>query len=327
MNMIAKIIKPKTMHKVRTFGIKTLLSGMVASILIGLPTTAVYAKTDIKNLNNELEIMTSIMRSALSQGDQESAYKVRGLDVTYLSGQGVVFEVNTHSSGRQVFFEMGGGHNMVAPPIPPVPEVTGDSNDFVFEFESDDWQRVMEDAVEHAHEAMEQARDQMRDLRHKERDFAWQHRDAQRKLRDIEFEMRNADKERSAQLQKQQKQLEKEISELESQQREVDKEAHKLAEQQKQKAAQKREAKLQQQTAFISQFERNVSTTLCKYGNGLAALAKEEHVSFVLVNFATGERSNKQDKIYVFQNKDIQSCVKDKLSAEQLLAKADSYSF
>lgn len=329
MNIVNKFItlRKKKIQTPKAILLKMLLSSVTAAALVVSPTATVYAKTDIKGLTSELEIMTNIMRTALAQGSQNNAYKVRKLDVTYLAGQGVVFDVTTSSGGRNMFFEIENMHHLVAPPIPPVPPIGGEDREFIIEFDNDNWQESVEEAVEHAHEVMEHAREQLRDLRDKERDFAWQQRDAQRKLRDIEFEMRNADKTRSVELKEQQKQLEKDMAKLESQQREVEKVAEKLEQEQKQKAAQKREVQKQQHEAFVTLFESNVSSTLCKYGNGLAALDENEHVSFVLANFAHSERSNRQDRIYVFDNKDIQSCVKDKLTAKQLLAKSESYNF
>ncbi|GAA0855831.1 hypothetical protein [Aliiglaciecola litoralis] len=325
MNYVTNMQRFKTSRK--SIPSKGLLFSAIATVFLGLSTTPTHAKTDVQALSSELEIMTNIMRTALSQGSDQNAYKVRRLEVTYLAGQGVVFDVDTSSGGRQVFFEFSDMHEFRVPPIPPIPAIAGEEQEFIFEFSDEDWQDTVEDAVEQAHEAMEEARERLRDLRHRDRDFAFQLRDAQRQLRDLEFELRTADKERATELKNQQKQLEKDIAKLKSQQAEVEKTAQKLEQQQKQKAAKKRQIQQQQHSAFISQFETNVSNTLCKYGNGLAALDSDEHVSFILANFAQTDRSNKQDKIYVFQNKDIQSCVKGKFSAKQLLEKSVNYSF
>mgnify|MGYP000076608708 CR=1 FL=1 len=74
-------------------------------------------------------------------------------------------------------------------------------------------------------------------------------------------------------------------------------------------------------------FEESVGDMLCKYGAGIKALPKDENVSFVLSKFGSTDSRSKQDKIYVFQHKDIQDCVRDKIDANKLLSQANTYMF
>lgn len=307
---------------------KTILSGAIATVLFGISSGTLQAKTEVNDLTNELEIMSNIMRTSLKQSSKDSSYKIHALDVTYLKKQGVVFEVKTSSGEQHFIFEFSDGQDFImAPPVPPMPPGSGEDFEYEIEYSNKEWEDGVESMVEHAHHSMEEARQKLRELRKQEHDYAWQLRDTQRKLRDIEFELRGADKARSDELRSEQKQLEKDVAKLKVQQAEAEKSTQKLQQQREQKEAEKREKQQQQNAAFLAQFESNISTTLCKYGNGLAALSDDEYVSFILPDFINKALATAQDRIYVFRNQDIQSCVKNKMSAKQLLAKADSYNF
>lgn len=316
----------KLMKKINMRMIATSISLILASVSAG----TANAQTDTVALNNELEIMTNIMRTSLGQGNKGRGYRVRGIDVLYLANQGVLFEVSTSSSGSNIVFEFISEGDFVVPPIPPIPPsapVHGGSDSMVFSFNDDEWEDSVEEAVEHARHAMEEARDKLRELRQQEREFGWEERNYERSLRDIEFEMRNADKDRKEELVEQQKEIAKDLAKVKAKQQETEKYAAQFEQQQKQKAAEKQAARQKQYTTFLTMFENNIADTLCKYGNGIRALPSDENVSFVLSNMGNGINKRKQDKVYVFSNQDIQSCVKDKLSAKQLLSKAQSYSF
>lgn len=313
----------KLMKKIDMRAIATSISLLLASVSAG----TVNAQTDTVALNNELEIMTNIMRTSLGQGNKGKGYRVRGIDVLYLANQGVLFEVNTSSSSSNIVFEFISDGDFVVPPIPPVAPMHGNSDAVVFSFDEDEWEDSVEEAVEHARHAMEEARDKLRELRQQEREFGWEERNYERALRDIEFEMRNADKDRKEELVERQKEITKDLAKVKAKQQETEKYAAQFEQQQKQKAAEKQAARQKQYMAFLTMFENNIADTLCKYGNGIRALPNDENVSFVLSNMGNAINKRKQDKVYVFSNQDIQSCVKDKLSAKQLLSKAQNYSF
>ena len=308
-----------------------MLASSLAVILASLSIGSVNAKTDTVALNNELEIMTNIMRTSLNQGNKDNkgiGYRIRGIEVIYLADQGVVFEVSSSAGGNSFVFEFITKGDFVVPPPPaPAPPVRGEDHDLVFSFNDDEWQDSVEEAVEHARHAMEEAREKLRDLRQQEREYGWEERNLERSLRDVEFEMRNADQERTKELKEQQNDIKKDLAKLKSKQQETEKYAEQYEQEQKKKAAEKVAAKQKQHSAFLAMFENNITDTLCKYGNGIRALPTDENVSFVLNNMGNAINKAKKDKIYVFKNQDIQSCVKDKLNAKQLLSKAQSYIF
>ncbi len=63
------------------------------------------------------------------------------------------------------------------------------------------------------------------------------------------------------------------------------------------------------------------------YGNGLKALPKNEHVSFILKSGGDKDSRRYKDKIYVFSKKDISACSADKLSVDKLISQANNYQF
>lgn len=303
---------------------KRILTKTVIALLLTTGGLSVHAKTDLKELTNELEIMTSILKTSLRQDDKDSAIKTRSIDVTYLANQGVVFDISTTRGSSHFNFEF--SSMPMVPPVPPVP-TEGMEREWVVEFENEEWSEVAHEAMEQAHEAMENVREQLRDLNERSRDYNWEIRDYERKRRDLEFEVRNADSQRKKEIQNDLKELDVEIKAIQLKQKEAQEFASQLEKEQKQQAEEKAKALNAQIKQFVGNFEKNVSSTLCKYGAGIKALASDENVSFVLSNFGNSSRSSKQDRIYVFSQNDVQNCVKDKLDAKKLLEKAEIYSF
>lgn len=283
------------------------------------------AKTNLAELDKELEIMTSILHTSLRQDGGDKGIRVRKLDATYLAGQGIVFDIATTGVGRGFVFEFDGlfNDNMI-PPIPPVPDGQGKS-EFNLEIITDNWSEHVEESVERARELAEQARERLRELRQQQREFAWQQRDYERRKRDIEFEMRSADQPRLKQLQQELQTLEADITQSEEKRTALERNSQQLERQQEQQAAERAAKKQQQVAQFISTFERNLTDSLCKYGAGINALPQNENVSFVLKNIA--EHDADKDKIYVFRHKDIEDCVRNKIKSDQLLAKSENYNF
>ena len=285
---------------------------------------SVQAKTDLTELASELEIMTSILQTSLRQESKDSAIRTGSIDVTYLFNQGVVFDISTTAAGRHFNFEFSSLPSV--PPIPAMP-IDGFEQKWVVEIENDEWQEVSQQAMEHAHEALQEASERLRDLRERSRDYNWQIRDYERERRDLEFEMRNTDSQRKAEIQTELKELESEIKSIQLKQKEAQEFANQLEKEQKLKAAEKAKALKEQYSQFVANFENNVSTALCKYGAGIKALDLSENINFVLSNFTNSSRNSRQDRIYVFKQKDVQDCVKDKLDAKKLLSKAEIYTF
>lgn len=301
----------------------------LALMMAGSVMSSSYGQTNLSELNNELEIMTSILSTALKQNVDKSPVHFRSLEATYLAKQGVVFNVSTSGSSGGFNFVISRGHDsefLSIPPIPPIPEIYA-NGDITLEFSDDnEWQEFAEEAVERAREAMEEAHDKLRDLRQQEREYAWERRELERRKRDQEFEMRSADKARKQDLMKRNAELEDELKALQAKQKEIEQYAQQIDTERKAKAAAQAKARQEQYKAFLSNFELNIADTLCKYGAGLKALPKNENVSFVLSNFSRTARSS-QDRIYVFTVDDIQDCVRDKIDSDKLLQKSESYLF
>jgi DNA repair exonuclease SbcCD ATPase subunit len=303
---------------------KRLFTKTVIALLLTTGGLSVHAKTDLRELTNELEIMTSILQTSLRQNDKGAAIRTRSIDVTYLANQGVVFDISTTRGSSHFNFEF--SSMPMIPPVPPVP-TAGMEREWVVEFENEEWAEVAHEAMEHAHEAMEEARDKLRDLNERSRDYNWEIREYERKRRDLEFEMRNADSQSKKNIQDKLTELDKEIRSIQLKQKEAHEFASQLEKEQKQKAEEKAKALNAQINQFVTNFEKNVSSALCKYGAGIKALAANENVSFVLSNFGNSSRNSPQDRIYVFRQNDVQDCVKDKLDAKKLLSKAEIYTF
>ena len=240
----------------------------------------------------------------------------------------MVFEINTTNGGWH--FDIGdmiSGLNVPVAPIPPI-NISGDDEQFVIEFESEqEWHEMAREATEAAQDALRDAQRKLRDLREKEREYSWEEREYERRKRDLEFEKRNADQKRRAKLEERSKELEKEMKQLESKRNEVSRYAKEIEEEQKVQQEKRKEAKKAQYTRFLASFEDSIGTVLCKYGAGIKALPENENVSFILPKFGSASHSSKQDRIYVFKHKDIQSCVRDKIDTNQLLSKANTYMF
>lgn len=303
----------------------------IAIILASVSALSVQAKTDLNSLHDELEIMSNILQTALRQENRNSAIRFRNIDVTYLANQGVVFEVSTTGSGSSFSFDFGEMsefmHVSPSVPVAPVPPVIAGSDSWDIEIDGEEWEMIAHEAMDRAQEAMEEVRDKMRDLREQERDYGWEQREYERKRRDLEFEMRNADENRRKELTKRKQELDEELKTIEAKQAEVAKYAQQLEAEQKKQAAEQAAARQKQYTAFVSSFESNITNVLCKYGAGMKALPASENISFILPNLGTINSRDKKDKIYVFSQQDVQSCVKDKMDNKTLLEKSERYMF
>lgn len=284
-----------------------------------------FALTDYKALSKELEIMDSVMTTALKQVSAKEAISVRELQTKYLAGQGVVYSISTSNRSRQTHFS----ENIFAsaPPAPPFPSVSGTTSHF---FEDVDHIEI-EEAIEHALEEVEHAfsRDsqQLRETRSSARNLAWQLRDAERRAQDLAFEMQSADKARKAEIESQVKQLKKQNEALNEQKRKLQETADKIENEQKQMREAQKAASMKANQAFLAAFEESVSDNLCRFGAGLRALPKTEHITFILNNFSRNASNKNTDRIYVFTASDVTKCVQEKMSVKDLLAKATVYDF
>lgn len=304
---------------------KTLLAVLVATLGIG----QVQAKTDLAVLSKELNIMTSIMQTALGQNKDRRGIRIRSIDATYLAKQGIVFEISTTNGGFH--FDLANvlsGLDISVPPVPPVPPVPGsnEGGNWVIELD-DDWVEMASEVAENVQDAMRNAREQLRDLRVREREYSWEQREYERRKRDLEFEKRNADADERKRIEERAKELESELQRLKTKQAEVNEYAKQIEDEQKKQKEERNAAKQKEYKRFLADFEANVGDVLCKYGAGIKALPSAENISFVLPKFGSDSGRAKLDKIYVFQHKDIKECVKDKIDMNKLLQRSETYLF
>ena len=121
---------------------KKILTAVSMALAISLPTAA---KTNLVELDKELEIMSSILHTALKQNRDSEGVRYRSLKAKYLAKQGVVFEVNSSNRISHPGFDFdfnfgfGDGARFVIPDAP-------DPID-VHEIE-----RQVEEAMEHVNE-------------------------------------------------------------------------------------------------------------------------------------------------------------------------------
>ena len=124
-------------------------------------------------------------------------------------------------------------------------------------------------------------------------------------------------------MNKRKSKLEVQVKELKAQKKQLDKEQKKLKKTiRDNKTKNKAKAQKQKQLA-LSTIKKTLSVSLCDYGAGLRNLPNTESVNFVLKNAG----GNKSDVIYIFNKKDIKSCVVGDINAQELLAKSVNYHF
>lgn len=302
---------------------KALIALAAGAFTIG----SAHSATNMTELSKDLAIMSSILQTALQQGNDDKGIRFRNLDVSYLADQGVVFEVSTTKGGWNFNFDFGDIVNAlpIAPRAPVAP--AGNGNHWVIDIEQEDFEQEVEQAMEHAQDAMREAREQLRDLRNRERELSWEQREYERRRRDIEFEKSHADENDRKELEQEIKELNKEQEKLNTKRQEIDKYASEIEKEQQKQAQATKEAREKQYRAFLARFEENVADVLCKYGAGVKSMPDDEHVSFVLNGFGEEKGRDRQDKIYVFKNKDIKSCVAEKIDTNKLLSNAQTYLF
>lgn len=295
---------------------------LFASVLLALFSSQVVANINLTELEEELDIMRNILRTSLQQDKQKAGLRVGQMNYTYLDGQGVVFDMTTSGGQHWPLVLSEKGRTLFIEPLENLSVAFGE--DFSFHFDSDDFN----DVVEQAQEAAERARDKIHRLRDRQRDYSWEIRELEREKRDLQFAKRNADKEQAAEITAELNAAEKRLQELQRQQNQMEQDAEQLQAEQRKLAEEQKQAQRKLQGRFLSDFEAALGKTLCRYGSGLRALPAQEKISFVLKRFTTGkDGKTRKDRIYVFDNSNVQACVRDKLTQEQLLAKTKVYSF
>ena len=281
--------------------------------------------------------MSSILHTALKQNRDNEGVRYRSLKAKYLAKQGVVFEVNSSNRISHPGFDFdfnfgfGDGARFVIPDAPEpidVHEIERQVEEAMEHVNEQDWGVIVSDALESSREAMARVRDRLRSLRDVERELSYERRELERERRELEFESRSANSnDERKEFEQLRKELDKRTEELEKRRTEINKYASEIELENIKKNDERIEAYKKSTKKFLAHFEGEVADAMCRYGAGLKALPDNENVSFVLSKFGDGTPGEKKDRIYVFSYKDIRSCVSEKIDADELLTRVESYVF
>lgn len=296
--------------------------GVVALTLSALTPAVANEHAELKK---ELEIMSSVVQTALKQSPKDSPIRVRSIKSTYLAKQGVVFTLGVSGHHSSVMIDIENiFHNVAKAPLPPITIMSGDK-DISFDF-STEWEEFGEQAFEELHETLERTSEQLRDLHEKRRDSQWEKRELERELRKLEFQVRSGPKEDKQTAEAEMKEIEKQIAKLNKKGEEMAAFAKEIESEQKKQNAARVAAKEKATKQFLSGFEAEMGDILCRFGGGLRALPEDEHVTLILQNMSSNH-DKRLDRIYVFGVNDIKRCLQNKIDTNELLTLANVYDF
>ncbi len=308
----------------------------IASLFGATLATSAVAQ-NLTELDKQLNIMSGVIDTALKQDTTKEGVRYRSIEATYLAKQGVIFTINTGSRSMVFDFDFGDLMSVIptAPTAPDVPHVTVVSEDGVhveshgdYEFVYEqDWSETADRVVRQVEKIVRKTDEKLREFRSDRREIEWEIRELDRRNRDLEFELRAADKEREREIEREMKELKAEMGRLQAREKELQNYAQELAEEKKAELAKQREMKEKAYKTFLANFEGSVGDTLCSFGAGLRELPDDEHISFILKNFGKNTEGKSQDRVYIFNKKSVKSCVAEKISPSDLLAKAEVYVF
>lgn len=308
-----------------------MIRALTLASLLSAATINQAVSADLERLDNELEIMSGIIHTALKQESDPKGVRYRSIDASYLAKQGVVFEINTSGNG---FIFSGGLTESFVEFFPegintPIFAInTNGEDDFSFEVNTDvDWDEVTADAMMEIQDGMHELSEHLREVKNESRELAWESREYERELRDLRFRQRAVDRSEKAQLDAETKALEKAIAKVKEKEAELKERAEKIATEKKKQVTKQKEAREKAYKSFLASFESRVGSALCSFGGGLRALPSDEHITFVLQNFSLESGKKNKDRVYVFSNEQVKRCVQDKIKADELLSKADVYEF
>jgi len=275
-----------------------------------------------QDMYKQLDIMTNIIKSSVSQNDDSRHAQLTSIESTYLQGQGVVFSISARANSRQW-----GSLNFVIPEtaVATIAPMV-DAVEHIGETFTDE----MAESIEHAAESYERAmeslmheREGIHKLREKERELAYDLREVKREVRDLEFQIKRAAKDAKKELDQELKELASKEGELVKLKEKLSKQSKELAEKKKVKA---RKAS-KERTEYYQQLSTTLAETFCFYGNGLKALPKDEKISVIIKGAGEQKGRRYTDQIFVFDKQDVLACAGDKIDVAKLIEKGANYSF
>lgn len=291
--------------------------------------TAIAAESNSEQysgIHKQLSIMNDIIKSSVSGKSAGHASEINSIQSTYLRGQGVVFTISSVARSR----EWGNyNFNFSMPEMPAAPIAPEVNHEFLEKFDIDvnkTVTRALDSAAEDYErvvEVFEENQDRSRELRDEQREIAYKLREVEREKRDVSYQLSRASDDRKAELKQALAQLTEQEESFRTHQSKIIELSNKFALELKEK--QKQRAK--ERSNYYQQLTVNLTQTLCLYGNGLKSLPKNEHVNVILKSAGEKSDNSYKDSILVFTKEDIANCSADKISAETLLSKGQSYQF
>jgi hypothetical protein len=123
------------MNKIMTF-IPTAL--FVLTSLLMATVTLAADNGEYAAMHKQLDIMSNIIKSSVSDQGGRKGSKITSIESTYLKGQGIVFTINSSSGNNQwgnfnFNFAMPDFPAVPVAPIPPVPPSRSSNNDAEYE--------------------------------------------------------------------------------------------------------------------------------------------------------------------------------------------------
>jgi hypothetical protein len=311
-----------------------LIPSVAAAVLLTISTGG-HAATQVSDkLKQNLEIMRDILQKSMEQSERSAG--IGRIELSYLAGQGVLFQTRT-SGGFGHFFAL--APIAPLPPIAPVAPISPPdlamlsenaraaaeaalAGGVIDEERLQEMQDQAELAAEQMMEQHERMRDQSRELREQKRDAERDLRDIQREKRDIEFSGKVG--KLDAEQQKQLQQLTARETELALKVKQMQQKYDAAEQEMLKKRQEQAKVAQQKQTELIAQVGSKFAATLCDYGASLRELKDSEFVSLQL---STDSGRDSKDIYWVFKKTDINQCISGKLGAESLLKKADYYQY
>ncbi|TRX57296.1 hypothetical protein [Thalassomonas sp. M1454] len=283
------------------------------------------------DLHQQMAIMGDIIKNSVSNKTDANTPSLGAIESYYLQGQGAVFNLKVSKGNTFLIKYFSDVSPVMAPRAPRAPravlppagveesELFGENYEIIIESAMEEAQHSMEIA----HEQMRMSSEQQRQLREQEREITYQLRDIERERRDLNYQKLHLDENEAAENSK-------ELAELDKRQAALDKAMAKLDKANKEYQAKINESQQQALKAkqkFYQQLQVSVVDVMCSYGAGLKAVPDNEFINIVIKGAGDTVNKRVKDKVISFKKADIKSCVIEKISPKQLLSKANQYQF
>ena len=291
---------------------KKLYIALLAATFAVMSTQAAPVSAELKK---SADILQTILQTSFKDNE---ATRLSSMQLSYLSGQGLLFQA---SAGRNHRFSF--SSNLPGVPVPPVPPVApvapAPDHEFDFEFDTAEFERMAEAAEEMAEQIKEQHRQSYR-VAEQQRAIERELRDVERDKRDIEFSksMGKLDKEQQQELQA----LQQKTKVLQEKLAEVSKAAAQNRKQLEEQRTRQLAEQKEQTAAMVKAVGETFTQVLCDYGASLRDMPEQEHVTLQL-----NSRGNDGRYYWVVKKADITQCMNGKIKAKELLSRANSYQF